>query len=129
MIWGVFLLALTSWPHPPRVSGLGGIPGFDKLVHVGLYAVEAFLLYRAVAWPGRRDVFSLLRAVAVAGTIAAWGTADEIHQFWIPERSMEGADMLADTAGGLAGALLAAAAAARRPSVRGRSRVRGAATR
>ena len=104
--WGVFLLALTSWPKPPEIPGLSDIPGFERLVHFGLYAVEAFLLYRALAWPGRA-VFSLLRALAVTGTMAVWGAADELHQHWIPDRSMEGADVAADVAGAAAGALVA----------------------
>ena len=107
--WGVFLLALTSWPKPPQVPVVSDIPHFDKIVHIGLYAVEAFFLYRAVAWPGRR-VFSLLRALAVAGTMAVWGAADEVHQYWIPGRSMEGADVLADVAGAAMGAVTASVA-------------------
>jgi VanZ family protein len=102
-------LTLTSWPSPPEVPSLSAIHGLDKLVHVGLYAVEAFLLFRAVAWPGRRDVFSLLRVAAIVGTMAVWGTADEIHQFWIPGRFMEAGDVVADVAGAAIGALLASA--------------------
>ena len=89
------------------------MPGLDKLAHIGLYAVEAFLLFRAVAWPGRRDVFSLLRVAAVAGTMAIGGTADEIHQFWIPGRSMEAGDVAADVAGAALGALAASACLSR----------------
>ena len=37
-----------------------------------------------------------------------WATLDEIHQYGIPGRSMEGLDALADTAGGFVGALAAA---------------------
>ena len=95
MAWSVLLLTLTSWPKPPQVPGLTEIPYFDKLVHFGLYAGEAFFLYASVAWPGRA-VFSLARALAVAGTMAAWGVADEVHQHWIPGRSMEGEDVLAE---------------------------------
>jgi hypothetical protein len=40
--WGVFLFTLTSWPSPPRVPVVSGIPNFDKLVHFALYAVEAW---------------------------------------------------------------------------------------
>lgn len=104
----MLLLTLTSWPKPPEVPLVSGIPDFDKLVHFGLYAVEAFLLYRALAWPGRA-AFSFLRALAVTGTMAVWGAADELHQHWIPDRSMEGADVAADVAGGAVGAVLAAA--------------------
>ena len=50
-LWGGFLFVLTSWPNPPSPEA-GGVP-LDKLTHFMLYAVEAFLLYRAVRWEGR----------------------------------------------------------------------------
>ena len=104
--WGVFLFALTSWPKPPHIPALTRIPHFDKLVHFTLYGVEAFLLYAAIAWPGRKG-FSWLRALAITGAMAVWGAADEVHQHWIPGRAMEGGDVLSDVAGGAAGALAA----------------------
>ena len=113
VVWAVFLLTLTSWPRPPRVPILSGIPNFDKLVHGVLYGVEAFLLYWSVQWPGRPR-FSLLRALAIIGAMAVWGVADETHQAWIPGRSMEGGDVAADVAGAAAGALVASALSGRR---------------
>jgi VanZ family protein len=107
LAWAVFLLALTSWPKPPEVPLVSGIPNFDKLIHLTLYGVEAFLVYRAIRWPGRAG-FSLWRVLAIMGAMAVWGTADEVHQLWIPGRSVEAADAAADTVGGLVGSLLAA---------------------
>lgn len=104
--WGVFLLALTSWPSPPEVPMVSWIPSVDKLVHGLLYAVEGFLIYFAVAWPGPPR-FAWRRALAVAGILAVWGTLDEIHQAFIPGRAMEAMDALVDAAGGFAGALVA----------------------
>lgn len=115
-MWGLFLLALTSWPSPPEVPVVSAIPDFDKVVHALLYGVEGFLLYFAVAWPGGARL-SWLRALAIAGALAVWGTLDEIHQAWIPGRSMEAADALTDTVAGFAGALVA--------SVRSRRSVSG----
>jgi VanZ family protein len=104
--WAVFLLVLTSWPSPPDVPGVSSIPHFDKVVHATLYGVEGFLLYFAVRWPdGSR--FSWLRALVIGGTLAVCGTLDEVHQAWIPGRSMEAADALTDAAGGTIGALVA----------------------
>ena len=111
--WGVFLLALTSWPRPPRVPVLSGIPNFDKAVHFGLYGVEAFLLYRAIRWAGRAG-FSLARVLVIVGSLAVWGMADEIHQFWIPGRSMEAGDVAADVTGAGFGAIAGSLASRRR---------------
>ena len=112
LAWGVFLFALTSWPKPPRVPLLEGIPNFDKMVHFGLYSVEALLIYMAVRWPGRPR-FSALRVLAIVGLMAVWGTVDEVHQTWIPGRDCDPMDALADTVGATAGALVASALSAR----------------
>jgi VanZ family protein len=88
------------------VPVVSGIPNFDKLVHFALYAVEAWLIYRSVLWPGEPR-FSLARAVVIIGAMAVWGIADETHQTWIPQRSMEGSDVAADVAGAATGAVAA----------------------
>ena len=106
VVWSLFLLTLTSWPSPPSVPVLSSIPSFDKYVHGTLYGVEAFLLLFAIPWPGRPG-FTLLRALAVVGALAAFGTADETHQAFIPGRSMEGMDCVMDTAGAVMGTLVA----------------------
>ena len=108
LIWGLFLLALTSWPSPPEVPVVSAIPSVDKVVHGLLYGVEGFLLYFAVAWPGPPR-FSVLRGLTIAGVLAVFGTLDEIHQAFIPGRAMEAADALLDTVGGFLGGLVASA--------------------
>lgn len=112
--WGLFLLTLTSWPSPPDVPMVSVIPHFDKVVHAFLYGVEGFLLYFAIRWPAGPARFSVLRALVVGGALAVWGTLDEVHQAWIPGRSMELGDAVTDALAGLGGALAASAAAASR---------------
>jgi VanZ family protein len=112
VIWAVFLFALTSWPRPPEVPIVSTIPNFDKLIHFTLYGVQAFLIYRAVRWPGKA-AGSLTRVLAIVGLMAVWGIVDETHQYWIPGRSMEGGDVAADVAGAAAGALAASIASGR----------------
>ncbi|HXM80136.1 MAG TPA: VanZ family protein [Thermoanaerobaculia bacterium] len=97
---------------------VGAIPNFDKLVHGGLYAVETFLLYLSVRWPGRPR-FSLARVFALVGVMAVWGVVDEVHQTWIPGRSCEAGDVAADVAGATAGALAASSLFAGRRASRG----------
>ena len=116
LCWAVFMLALTSWPSPPEVPVVSSIPNFDKVVHACLYGVLGFLASFAIAWPaGERRI--LWRALFVAGGVAAWGTLDEIHQAWIPGRSMEMADAVTDTVAGFVGALAASAMSPIKPRV------------
>lgn len=104
--WGLFLLALTSWPSPPEVPVVSDIPNFDKLVHAVLYGVEGFLLYRAIRWRGPAG-FSWKRILLVGAALAVWGGLDEIHQIWIPGRSAEVGDGLTDATAGLLGGFAA----------------------
>jgi len=113
VVWGLFLLTLTSWPSPPSVPLVSWIPSFDKFVHGVLYGVQGFLLYFAIAWRGGPR-FSWLRVLAVGGILAVWGTLDEIHQIWIPGRSAEVGDAVMDTVAGFAGALVASRVSLRR---------------
>jgi VanZ family protein len=114
--WALFMLALTSWPSPPEVPVVSSIPDFDKVVHALLYGVLGFLASFSIDWPaGERRV--LWRALCVAGAVAVWGTLDEIHQAWIPGRSMEMADAVTDTVAGFVGALVATRFAAQGPRV------------
>ena len=113
IVWGLFLLALTSWPSPPEIPSAWAFPDMDKVVHGLLYGVEGFLLYFAIAWPAGPSRRPFLRALAVAGALAVWGTLDEIHQAWIPGRSMEAMDALLDTVGGFLGGVVASAVSRR----------------
>ena len=69
----------------------------DKLEHAGYFFLTGLLAVRAARfgerWSrGRTAVFLLLFA-------GLWGCLDEIHQSWVPMRSVEIADVVADTAG------------------------------
>jgi VanZ family protein len=75
----------------------------DKVVHLCMYAVLGFLMSRAMdnsTGTTRRRAF--LAAFLFCG---AMGAADEWHQRYIPGRTAEVADWMADSTGGLVGAL------------------------
>jgi VanZ family protein len=105
------LVVLTSWPRPPVPDALRGS---DKLVHATLYGVLAYLvadaLRAAPTTPARRAIQVLL-TIAI---VSAFGWADEWHQQFIPGRSRDTADWLADTVGAVAGAAFGLARPARR---------------
>jgi VanZ family protein len=90
--------------------------GQDKVEHALVYGLLGLLVARA--WQRRRSgrkagatgavaAFRLAPLlVAIAFTIL-FGLSDEFHQSFVPGRSVEGLDLLADTTGGLLGGLLA----------------------
>ena len=52
-------------------------------------------------------VFTGIPFALTGGVLALWGTLDEIHQAFIPGRSMEAGDALMDAVAGFLGALAA----------------------
>jgi VanZ family protein len=95
-----YLSSLTSPPSPVQVS--------DKLEHFVFYGGLALVTLRAVAGGRLSGVTS--GALLLAWVIAtAYGASDEFHQWFVPGRSAELADWLADAAG--AATALGAAAA------------------
>jgi len=100
------------WPNPPSVPQgwnfvwLDSIAP-DKLVHAGLFAVMCFLIVRALAVEARPKL------VAFVAT-AAFGACTEFQQHFVPTRSMEFGDFLADAAGSAIGLAIFAAWALRR---------------
>lgn len=98
--WTAFILVLTSLPGS-RIPNVG-VPNVDKLVHFGLYGVLGLLLTRSLIRPGR-----LGRAMLVAVvTIAVFAAVDEWHQRFIPGRSPDPIDWLADLSGATLGAAI-----------------------
>jgi VanZ family protein len=99
VVWVVFTFSLTSLPHrsfdlPFRMS--------DKAAHLGFYAVMGFL---CALWR-RESGFPAVRAILYAVLFASLaGAVDEVHQHWIPGRSMELLDWMADILGGGIGAV------------------------
>jgi VanZ family protein len=101
VLWAAFILVLTSIPGQrlPHVS----IEGIDKVVHLFCYGVLALLSFPAVA--ARHG--AARAAVTVLLSIALFGALDEWHQQFIPDRSMDLLDWLADTFGGFLGVMAA----------------------
>ena len=86
-----------------EVPGIRHFPLRDKGIHFLEYAVLGWLCAAASSrtWPSA----SAWRTAAFAVFIAAlWGLSDEIHQAFVPGRSSEVADVIADLFGSMAGA-------------------------
>ena len=100
------ILAGTSWPRPPHMPG-----GSDKVIHFSAYAA----LGVAMGWAARSR--AVRRTLACIVVVSLLGAADEWHQKFIPSRSMDVHDWMADTAGAVTGLFLVTVLARRRESV------------
>lgn len=105
VVMGCILVA-TSWPSPPDMPH-----NSDKLVHFAAYAS----LGAAVGWAAETRLYR--RLLLWIGVVSILGAADEWHQQFIPSRSMDVRDWLADTAGAVTGLSLVTALTRRRESV------------
>ena len=100
--WMATIYVLSSQPTAKLDLGFSGQ---DKLLHLGAYGLLGLLCIGAL--PRHTDGGYSLRQVAIAAAIAAlYGLSDEWHQSFVPGRSADLLDLLADAAGGLLGALL-----------------------
>jgi VanZ family protein len=95
VLWACLIFTLSSLPGGSL--RLPPIPCADKLAHAGVYGVFALALLRALrrgtSWPA-----PLLCAVTL-GAALVYGISDELHQSFVPGRSVEALDVAADAAG------------------------------
>lgn len=80
---------------------MDALPGWiaaDKAVHTAIFAVFACLLLL----PSRLQRGAVAAAAAWA-LATAWGGLDELHQSFVPGRSMDALDLLADAIGATLG--------------------------
>ncbi|HET6764806.1 MAG TPA: VanZ family protein [Longimicrobiaceae bacterium] len=87
-----YVSSLSTVPTPE-------IPGFDKVEHFATYALLAWLSCRAFAATGMDARWGVVLA-------SFYGLSDELHQAFVPGRSSDVFDWVADTAGGAAALFL-----------------------
>lgn len=88
-----FLSSQSKLPEPPLVGG------FDKAQHFIAYFVLGTLALRgALMFPLKLRIGPYIQALILA---SLYGASDEFHQHFVPGRTMDVRDWLADTAGAL----------------------------
>lgn len=105
-LWGPVVLimagifAVSAMPDPGRPpAGLS-----DKGAHVIAYAVLGGALIRALA-SGRATALTPWRLGAAIVLTSVYGISDEVHQSFVPGRTPDWLDVLADAVGAVAGVL------------------------
>lgn len=92
LLWAAVLFSFSSRSTIP--ADLGG--GMDKVAHFGAFAVLGLLLGYAARAQGWAMRWPVLIGLVYAAT-------DEIHQSFVPGRSPDAADWVADALGVVAG--------------------------
>ena len=78
----------------------------DKFLHMAIYGLLCFLCYISIIHLNN-DGFFVRNAVSMSFLIATvYGASDEFHQYFVPNRSCELWDWLADFAGAAIAALI-----------------------
>ena len=99
IVWALLIFVSSSIPGTkfPSVP----IFGVDKIVHIGFYFIFCFLAHRALA---HQQKFPLLFRYSYAFSVLctlAYGAFDEFHQYFVPSRSSDVFDVMADVTGAL----------------------------
>jgi VanZ family protein len=97
LLWAVVMLIVSSIPYlvsPPFEFAM-----IDKVEHFSEYFILAFWASFGYARSGRSTTFLTTLTIC-----SVFGILDELHQLFIPGRSCDVFDMLADILGSAAGA-------------------------
>jgi len=102
VVYWIILFGATTLPA-------ASMPSFgvvDKVNHLSAYFILAILLFLTLLFQ-QKIPFAKNRVAAYALIICSlYGMLDEVHQIFIPGRSAEFLDFLADACGALLGVLL-----------------------
>jgi VanZ family protein len=74
----------------------------DKLLHFFAYGLLGILFFRALGTLGLKQ--RIIRVMVLSILLSTlYGISDEVHQYFVPSRSAEVADAVADMLGSIAG--------------------------
>ena len=107
IIYCALIFFQSSRPVPESIPA---VPYLDKLLHAGAYAILGVLFFRAYRTTalGGKLFYIITLSTLSAGL---YGISDELHQYFVPYRSADIGDALADFIGSAIGAFAAAAVA------------------
>lgn len=101
LIYMLTIWAVSSMEH---VTVVDAVPLKDKTLHAIEYCGMGLLCAHALAhtWP-KAGWFRIMFAALLASV--GWGLLDEFHQAFVPNRSADIQDVMADTIGAFAGVI------------------------
>lgn len=112
-----YCLLIFIQSSKPAPEQLPVFPFSDKAIHFLLYAPLGALFYRAFGTLKSRTRAVILLSVSAS---VLYGVSDEIHQVFVPSRTAELSDLLADALGSFFGVILFYGAAGKKRDRRSR---------
>jgi VanZ family protein len=105
ILYSIFIFLMSSLSAPPTPTF--ELEWGDKVTHAGAFGLMMLTTFRAVRWILGRKSLRLQVGIALLYCIL-YGATDEIHQYFVPNRSCDIFDLLADAVGAMLGALFIA---------------------
>jgi VanZ family protein len=102
VFYWMILLVATSLP----THSLPDIGGGDKIKHFSAYMVLSVLLSLSLLVQDKSRFLKKYAFISAVVIAAVYGLFDEIHQMFIPGRTCEFMDWVADVGGAITGALI-----------------------
>lgn len=95
--WLLIIFIQSSFPaiELPKVEFISA----DKLIHMGVYGLLTALCYVSLIHSEKQNIFSSKPILWSFIICTVYGASDEIHQYFVPNRSAEVQDWLADVGG------------------------------
>lgn len=97
VLYAALIFYLSSGPV---TVDLPDLPGNDKLYHMIEYGIFSFLLYNALLSTFKKERTLKIVLLVVVLTLL-YGISDEFHQLFVPERSADPYDVVADASGAI----------------------------
>jgi len=102
IIYCAVIFYFSSQPAPDTIPDF---PQIDKFFHLLIYAICGALFLRAFRTFSIADNLKLILTLSITAS-GLYGLSDEIHQYFVPCRSADFMDFIADFIGSISGVLL-----------------------
>jgi len=93
----IVLVVLSSSPQSSEIKS----NGVDKYYHLGAYGLLSFIVYFTLTFQDRISLFKRYSASFTLLLTSIFGLLNELHQLFIPSRTFNKFDLLANILGSL----------------------------
>ena len=102
IIYCALIFYISSWPAPDVIPDF---PHLDKLIHLLIYTICGALFLRAFKTLAIAENLKMVLALSIIAS-GLYGLSDEIHQHFVPCRTADFMDFLADIIGSICGVFI-----------------------